>query len=531
MHKKLLITTICILTTKMLIDASFGMGQFTYNKPLPTNSAKMVSRSTQTDYSSASASKDISMINDLATMQQAYAIQPDNMTKALYITSVLDNDADNVTIQQKIEQAQNLLKIIDGQISLLSGWLWNDPTNENQIAWLKEQRSKIKTSLYRLQEQSRTFGVNFALSTAKWTTLYLGIILAAYLAQDQYKAVNPNYKKLEYGDLAWVPIEQLFDLAKMAVVKTTDAVTGPTAQKAFGMSAAGAKAIVSGIGSAATTIASKTTDKMQSNTYETAKYIAEKSKPTPPSWKETFQSYWTGKPIKIVDNKINPQLISQPTPTNQSNYQQIITSQNNPTKAILEKKEQEISLEKQGKKTIKDAGFLDFLSYKWDESKSDIKQGIEKISEEISNNIPSYSSNKDIYEKKAIEQINKKYAAKEADFENTMKAKDEEFKKLGLPTMHEQEEQKMIQETARELAIMAMSGEKIEPILAEIARQPNGKAQLERVQKEFVTAQKQVMREQISAIKQQQKEILEERKLQEQTRAEFEKLKKLLQPK
>ena len=251
MHKKLLIATICILTTKILVDASANAGQSAFNfnfrqqpaaQSIPKNQQlQILQQPTASKLNKAIAP--INMIQDLATMQQIYAYQANNIGRALYISSVLDNDANNITIQQKIAQAENLLKIINAQKTLYSSWWptswWITKTDQIQKKWLEEQKDKIDAALYLLHQQSRSFGVNMAWKAVKWTSIYLGVAMMIYATwhaiYQARKASDPkaNIDEPNFATIATLPPAKLYEIAKWSAVNGTAAIQSQYVQDSF----------------------------------------------------------------------------------------------------------------------------------------------------------------------------------------------------------------------------------------------------------------------------------------------------------
>lgn len=229
-------------------------------------------------------------LDTLDQMQQIYASQPTNDRKAQYVNYILDNTENNITVEQKIEQVKNIAQIIGNDLSLHSGWLYN--TDQDQVDWLQTQKTKIAQKLSQLQWQATSWGMKVLYSTVWWSTIYLGVILAAYLAQDQMQQLNPKYEQKAYGDLAWMPIETVLNLSQSAIIVAKDAITGETTQKnvtmAVGMAVAAAKTAGEFGSQAIETIGRKGADRAQKDLHALANQVAESTEPTPPSWSEVL---------------------------------------------------------------------------------------------------------------------------------------------------------------------------------------------------------------------------------------------------
>jgi hypothetical protein len=210
----------------------------------------------------------------MTQLQQGYASQEDNILKAQYINGILDSD-NGANIEKKIKQANILIKIINNDIALhTDGWLYN--SDQAQIDWLKEQKIKIKNRINQFQWQAQSFGMKALWQTAKWSTIYLGIILAAYVAKDQFIFIgnDGNQYRPTYGQLAWMPLESLLDLAKNAVLATKDTVTSSPVQNSLAMAAVLANKTKEGIIEAADTIKEKGSLKIQKNLHSLSNYFA-----------------------------------------------------------------------------------------------------------------------------------------------------------------------------------------------------------------------------------------------------------------
>ena len=225
-----------------------------------------------------------SSINLFKTINQVYASQPTNVDKTKYINLILDNNT--ISLKDKIANIQALTKVITNDITNNTGWLYND--DQSQIDWLYEQKAKISNKLSELEWQAKSYAERAAWKTAKYTSIYLGIILAAYLSQDQLSKITGNEEKYAYGDLAWMPIEKVLELAKSAVLNTAEAtknaVTGETAQKAAALGLAIGQTAGEYVYDAASTVGTKGLDTLQTGIHTTSQNVADATKPVPPTW-------------------------------------------------------------------------------------------------------------------------------------------------------------------------------------------------------------------------------------------------------
>jgi hypothetical protein len=257
----------------------------------------------------------------LNQIQQGYAAQATNDLKAQYISYILDNNDNNFTIGQKIAQTQNLATIIAHDISLYSGWLYN--TDQAQVDWLKEQKTRIAHRLSRLQWQATHWGVRALWNTAIIGTCCFAALLLASIGQEQYKRFDPNYKLQTVGELAWMPIEGILNIAQDAIIATKDIITGETAQQnvkmGVGMTIAAIKT-AGNIGSEAlSAVATKGIDRVQSDLHDLAEYTY-KNTQDPPLWSEAFKEFWYPKDQSGNDKSDNNSKgsivsITKPKPT------------------------------------------------------------------------------------------------------------------------------------------------------------------------------------------------------------------------
>lgn len=279
MNKRFYIISLLILTNSWLLQSAA--------MPTRTRIRADIDQDLSTDQ------RDVN-IYTLDQIHQLYAGPPTNDKKAQAINYILDNSNPSITIADKISQAKILAKIINNDISLHSGWIYNDPKNQPQIDWLYEQQTKIYNRISQLQWQAKSFGEQALWTTAKWATIYLGIILAAHLSQGQLSKITGKDFQFTYGDLAWMPIEKLLDFAKNAVIFTKDTLTGETAQQGAAMALAMAKTAGNIAYDGLTTIGTKgkarlgsnakdVVNLVQSGVHNASKNLAEISNPTPPS--------------------------------------------------------------------------------------------------------------------------------------------------------------------------------------------------------------------------------------------------------
>jgi hypothetical protein len=497
MQKNLSIAVLLILTTNILVSPTFAQGQPVYNfnvgqqagaPAAPVNQPALIANQQGRMLAQQNPPLQAAIaVQDLAGMQQIYASQPTNIARALYISAVLDNDANNITIEQKINQAKILVKIVNSQISLLSGWFWTEPANIPQINWLGEQKKRINASIQQLEEQSMSFGMKFAWKTAKWTTLYLGIILAAYVGQTQlnnYLRKQPNspdtYQN-SYADLAVMPVEQLLSLAKFATIQTYGAATGPTAQKAVSIAGNAAKAGYQAAGSAASGIQKRIVGDINVQAKEIVK--ATESKP--------------GKPDQYPSAQNSQRSAPANSQSNSADKGQAGTNK--------EDKDKEPKLSK-------DPGVLEFVAYKWDKFSNAIQANLKEASQAVSN----YTQNSDEPTSKDIEKINKKYADKEKDFALIMAKKNLELQERGLPTMEEQEHRKQIKQIAQQAAQLEFMGQDPNSFIHTIAQKSGDPSIVDEVEKIYPAVQKTIMKDTLAQIQKQKKEAAEMEKLKQQ---------------
>lgn len=289
MNKKFLTISLLIICSLSLLDAS-SSSKGNLGNIMTINS------STMTD--------DIAPVDMLNALQKAYYNQPNNASKTKFINNVLEMTDGDVLIEKKISEVQALYKIISADINLRSGWFYNNPEEQPNLDWLQKEKNKITTRLAQLEWQAKSFGLRATLQTAKWATIYLGIILAAYLSQEQLSKMMGDATGQKYhasfGDLAWMPIDSILELAKNATLFTVNTLTGETAQKAAVMALAMAQTAGQYTYEAAATIGAKGQEKLQSGSnslinslqtgiHSTAQAVANVSDSTPPSW----WNYWT----------------------------------------------------------------------------------------------------------------------------------------------------------------------------------------------------------------------------------------------
>lgn len=151
-------------------------------------------------------------------MQHAFESEPDIITKNRFITLLLaENVAETqngITILEKISYLINLRKIIKSNISLYSGWIWNEPENEEYIQWLKTQLNLINETIKKLEWQAASFGYKATVKTATLMSYYLAAVFLAYAAQYQYAQSHNLSPENDISQIAVLPITSMIDLAK-----------------------------------------------------------------------------------------------------------------------------------------------------------------------------------------------------------------------------------------------------------------------------------------------------------------------------
>lgn len=221
------------------------------------------------------ANDQLSATQLLDQIHQGYASQSNNEGKAGFINYILNNEDPNITVEQKIAQAQTLARVVAADISMRSGWIYNNPEEQPQIDWLKYQQTIISNKIAELQWQAKSFGEKTAWQTAKYASMYLGVILAAYLSQGQMSKITGTEYNASYGDLAWMPIESFLNFAKNAMITTKNVATGETAQKSAAMALALTKAAGEYGYAAGKTIATKGQARFATEAAEAQKAIHE----------------------------------------------------------------------------------------------------------------------------------------------------------------------------------------------------------------------------------------------------------------
>lgn len=314
MNKRLFIASLLILTNLILFSASGSA---------PRARARIANQELAEPIS----------LNTLDQMQQIYASQGTNDRKALYINYILEDAENNITIEQKISQIKNLATIIANDLSLHRGWLYNN--DQAQVDWLQTQQTKIAQKLSQLQWQAKSWGMKTLYSTAWWTTIYLGVILAAYLAQNQMQNLNPEYEQKAYGELAWMPIETILNLSQKSANIVYEAIAGETTQKnvkmAVGMAIAAAKTAGEFGSEAIDTIGRKGADRAQKDLHAVAKKVVKSTEPTPPSWSEIAFGKANGN--KSKEDNATPQKQNKPAAAGKASAQQEKTDAQRQNKA------------------------------------------------------------------------------------------------------------------------------------------------------------------------------------------------------
>lgn len=269
MYKKLCIAILLIMTTQNFIDA-------TQTRPKPQQVAQK---------NPLPATQDIA---DLMQMQNAYASQSTNVKKALYISSVLNDASDTLTIQNKINQAKNLLKILAAEKTLYRSW-W--PTEEEiaQKQWIEEQRIVVQEKLSRLQSQASMFGLPTLYQTVQWTSVWLGTAFLIYIAlnatNDYYNKKDPqhpNQYKYDYVDIATLPVSQFYALAKWAAIQGTTTLTAPSKSQAENPLLAMSANAAANIAAASAKALSGAKETIQKDAHALGKYVVTVTAPAKP---------------------------------------------------------------------------------------------------------------------------------------------------------------------------------------------------------------------------------------------------------
>jgi hypothetical protein len=300
MRKKILISGLLILTAQMLVSAVPNAGQARYNfnfepqagaaqQPLPRGEQPVrIQPGDQPIRVAPAQNAAVHLVPTLAAMQNVYAAQPTNLAKSFYITSVLDNNNPALTIENKLEQAQNLLKIIHAQMTLYTSW-WPSAQEKAEIKWLQEQQATINQRIARLKAQASWFGMPTLWGTVQWTSTWLGIALLIYLSMnkvnDYYNEKDPEHPNqylYNYADIATLPATKLYDLAKWSVVNGSAAITGKSARNFVNIIQSSAQATAEGIASTTGTVATAAKDRLTKDVNTLGKYIVDATKPAPP---------------------------------------------------------------------------------------------------------------------------------------------------------------------------------------------------------------------------------------------------------
>jgi hypothetical protein len=302
MYKKLCIAILLIVSNQFFMGSSYPqypnpssrrasyntVSTNTYRDSLGQNSQinrqpvkQILDAQTQTDNS-----QDIA---DLRQMQNDYASQQNNTDKAVYITTVLNDESDRLlTIQDKINRAKNLLKILAAEKTWYRSW-W--PTEEEiaQKKWLEEQRIGIQEKLSRLQSQASMFGLPTLYQTVQWTSIWLGTAFLIYVAlnatNDYYNKKDPqhpNQYKYDYVDIATLPVSQFYALAKWAAIQGTTSLTAPAKPQAENPVLAMSANVAANIAAASAKVLAGAKDTIQKDVHAAGKYVAQITAPAKP---------------------------------------------------------------------------------------------------------------------------------------------------------------------------------------------------------------------------------------------------------
>lgn len=211
MNKKLIVTILLFITNFIIIQSGDLPNQF---NPIAVK---------------AFSQKDEKLnITTLDEMQQGYASKSTYNLKSEFINQILAQD--DITLEQKIINLENLIKIINADISLHSGWLWNEATDQKKINWLYEKRSMIDRELKDTKWKASSFGYQVTVKAATMTSYYFMVILLAYVGQYQYAKITGDKTVYSFGALAAMPITTIIELASLASIETINALTSPTTQ-------------------------------------------------------------------------------------------------------------------------------------------------------------------------------------------------------------------------------------------------------------------------------------------------------------
>ena len=191
-------------------------------------------------------------ITQLAAMQRAYHQKINNVDKAEFINSILHNEKAELSTQ--IQSIKILQKVVNNDIRSHKGWLWNE--DQEKINWLYQQQEKISARLAELEWKQYPV-LETIYPYAKYASFYLAFCLAAYLSQEKISETFGTNYNYSYGEITWMPLEQILLLAKQLTILGKDvAITGGTLGKqAAGIGYAIGSTGASGIVEAGSTIA------------------------------------------------------------------------------------------------------------------------------------------------------------------------------------------------------------------------------------------------------------------------------------
>lgn len=213
------ILIITLLTNHHSMYSSIGAGA---NQPARNQRAIPAQQSENNAYEN---------IYTIEELRRQLIAQPTHAAKAEFIARILEHQIEPVnpasqpvTVGQQITNAQNLSTIIQQEISLRSGYLWNSSENQPEIEWLKNQKTLIDHKISLLKWQARTFGERTLWTTVKWLAIYFGVIATIYAAQpyieSSYNELYPEkekYKPKSISELTFLGPNALWDTTSQAV--------------------------------------------------------------------------------------------------------------------------------------------------------------------------------------------------------------------------------------------------------------------------------------------------------------------------
>ncbi|MGZ6254808.1 MAG: hypothetical protein ACXWL5_02390 [Candidatus Chromulinivorax sp.] len=274
-------------------------------------------------------------IYTIEELRRRFIAQPTHAAKAEFIARVLEHEIEPVnqatqpiTVGQQLVNAQNLKTIIQQEIYLKSGYVWNSSENKPEIEWLENQMTLIDHKISLLKWQSRSFGAQTLWTTAKWLAIYLGVIAIIYAVQpyieSSYNSLHPNkekYKPKSIGELAVLGPNTLWDTTSQAVGYTYTKATSPAVQDAIKTSGYAAAQAGSNLMSGLTDIGSKGGQFLKEKSYNTVQGIAEVLKPNkasnkntdiPAKGKTTGQTSTSGKDLSSIVKSTSKEFALKP---------------------------------------------------------------------------------------------------------------------------------------------------------------------------------------------------------------------------